>query len=288
MLLISPPALTTTKLNTPKSPFLLEECSVLLQTVGKLDVGQLIRYFSNFGEIYDFRRVYNKDRTDSGYAFFNVDREIADVIVEGPHQLRNALINCKIAADSTNLSQVQKEEMKRKLYVSNLPANTSDLDLLRLFESFGRLTKAYLVRNRLDGTSKNFGFVIFETLSDFEGFLAFPRTIKFKGRKLTIKRAVDRQTQKSLRKSQGERLVEEPDCDRGLRSSYCTSSTPTKQLVLKQSELLNENEGNYRLNPRLLPRRRQNLTSLAVLKPRSNRSHFSASHVYTRPTFTSQ
>lgn len=59
------------------------------------------------------------------------------------------------------IQQSQKSEMERKLYVSNLPPKTTDVELLDLFQQFGPVSKAYMVRNRVDGSCKNFGFVVF-------------------------------------------------------------------------------------------------------------------------------
>jgi RNA recognition motif-containing protein len=202
-------------------------------------------YFSQFGKMYNFRRMYNKDRKESGYAFFDVDQSRADKFVAKPHQIKSALVNCKVAADSTRISQVQKDEMRRKLYVSNLPPSTSDMDLLHLFEPFGKMTKAYMVRNRSDGSCKNFGFVIFQTVTDIENFLKIPRVIKFKGRKLTVKQAVDRQTQRTLKKSQ----PQTPCLNLSENSLlFGDDFSSTKAMILKKASLLTENPGNYRLN----------------------------------------
>lgn len=231
--------------------------------------------------------MLNKDRTESGYAFFDVDSETArDIVAAGPHQLGAALINCKIAADTSQLSSAQKEEMKRKLYVSNLPFNTTDFDLLHLFQTFGRLSKAYLVRNKADGSCRNFGFVIFEAISDLENFLSVPRTIKFKGRRLTIKKAVDRQTQTHIK--QKEQLGYDEDL--GLRSDQSGDGPEvwisTKYQILAQSQHLQEDEANYRFNYIALRRRMRNLTSLGVLKPRfTTTQNFSPSHLYTGTSF---
>lgn len=198
-----------------------------------------------FGRMYNFRRMYNKDKKESGYAFFDVDSDRAYDFVVEPHLIKNALVNCKIAADSTRISQVQKDEMTRKLYVSNLPPSATDLDLLRLFEGYGKMTKAYMVRNRSDGSCKNFGFVIFQSISDIDNFLKTPRVIKFKGRKLTIKQAVDRQTQRNLRKPTLQTLNENQNED---NQSSGTIHHSTKAMILKKASLLTDNPTNYRLN----------------------------------------
>ena len=46
-----------------------------------------------------------------------------------------------------------------KLFVGNLPARTSDQDLLELFRPFGEVTSAYVARTRYSGHSRGFGFV---------------------------------------------------------------------------------------------------------------------------------
>lgn len=193
--------------------------------------------------------MYNKDKKESGYAFFDVESDRAESFVAKPHLVKHALINCKIAADNSKISQVQKDEMERKLYVSNLPPGTSDIDLLHLFEPFGRLTKAYLVRNRLDGSCKNFGFVIFQEQKDVEALLQDFPTIKFRQRKLTVKQAVDRQTQKHLKKT-SLRPHYESIRRRASEERMCSS----KLQLLNRTTQLNEEESNYKFNIPL-PRR---------------------------------
>lgn len=186
--------------------------------------------------------MFNKDKKESGYAFFDVDSDRADAFVAKPHLVKHALINCKIAADNSKISQVQKDEMDRKLYVSNLPPGTTDLDLFRLFEPLGKLAKAYLVRNRADGSCKNFGFVIFQEQKDVERLLREPPSLKFRHRKVTIKQAVDRQTQKQLKKPAPAPLFS---------VSRFASEEPmgsSKRQLLGTCTKLNEEENNYKFN----------------------------------------
>lgn len=203
----------------------------------------ILAYFSEFGVLHNFRRMYNKEKKESGYAFFDVDAQDAEAFVRKPHMVRNALINCKIAAENSKISLYQKDEMERKLYVSNLPPGTIDIDLLQLFEPFGNLTKAYLVRNRGDGSCKNFGFVIFHRKSDLDRLLDESPTIKFRHRKLTIKKAVDRQTQKQTKKTlpKGNRVDLQSQASREQISS-------TKLQLLKRTIFINETEANYQFN----------------------------------------
>ena len=49
--------------------------------------------------------------------------------------------------------------MAKKLYVGNLSYDTSDSDLQRLFEEYGKVDSAQVVRDRETGRSRGFGFV---------------------------------------------------------------------------------------------------------------------------------
>ena len=49
----------------------------------------------------------------------------------------------------------------KKLYVGNLPYNTSEEDLRQLFGQYGEVTSASLITDKMSGRSKGFGFVEF-------------------------------------------------------------------------------------------------------------------------------
>lgn len=187
--------------------------------------------------------MYNKDLKESGYAFFDVDAGCAAALVAKPHLIGHAFVNCKIAADNSQISLVQKGEMERKLYVSNLPPGTSDLDLFNLFQPFGKLMKAYLVRNRANGSCKNFGFVIFQQLKDANRLLLDKPVIRFRERKLTIKQAVDRQTQKKLQTSQQTHEIRPKKAP--ISADYQCSAIKSD---FDQIPKFDDTESNYRFN----------------------------------------
>ena len=192
--------------------------------------------------------MFNRDKKESGYAFFDVDRPLADIFISKPHQVKNALINCKIAADSTQISEAQRDEMRRKLFVSNLPLNTSDLDLLRIFEPYAQLSKAYLVRNRFDGSCKTFGFVVFQTSESLGEFLKFAPILTFRGRKLNIRKAVDRLTQKYSKNAENQenKNIRRTYLSSGVHVNYLASSKLAQ--AIRKSIYLNERTENYRFN----------------------------------------
>ena len=51
------------------------------------------------------------------------------------------------------------QERRMKIYVGNLSYNTTDDDLKDAFEKFGTVESAVVVKDKIDGRSKGFGFV---------------------------------------------------------------------------------------------------------------------------------
>lgn len=48
-----------------------------------------------------------------------------------------------------------------KVYVGNLPFKVDDMKLKELFEAYGEITEAVVIKDRYSGRSKGFGFVTF-------------------------------------------------------------------------------------------------------------------------------
>lgn len=53
--------------------------------------------------------------------------------------------------------------MEKRLYVGNLPFETTEEDLSEMFQSFGQVVSAKLITDRETGRSRGFGFVELDT-----------------------------------------------------------------------------------------------------------------------------
>ncbi len=79
--------------------------------------------------------------------------------------------------------------MSTKLYVGNLPYQTSESDLQTLFESVGAVSAVNLVRDRATGQARGFAFV---EMSDSEGAQRAINELdkhQYGGRSLTVNEA---------------------------------------------------------------------------------------------------
>ena len=79
--------------------------------------------------------------------------------------------------------------MSTKLYVGNLPYQTTEADLQALFEASGQVASINVVRDRATGQARGFAFV---EMSDSEGAEKAIKTLdrhEFGGRNLTVNEA---------------------------------------------------------------------------------------------------
>jgi RNA recognition motif-containing protein len=84
---------------------------------------------------------------------------------------------------------MQESFMSTKLYVGNLPYETSETDLQTLFESAGQVASINIVRDRATGQARGFAFV---EMSDTEGARKAINELdkhQYGGRSLTVNEA---------------------------------------------------------------------------------------------------
>lgn len=76
--------------------------------------------------------------------------------------------------------------MEAKLYVGNLPFNTTDAELQDLFAQAGTVKSAQVIRDRASGRSKGFGFVEMESSDAAQSAISMFHGKDFNGRAMTV------------------------------------------------------------------------------------------------------
>jgi cold-inducible RNA-binding protein len=79
--------------------------------------------------------------------------------------------------------------MARKLYVGNLPYETSDQDLQTLFSSVGAVDTVNLMRDMATGRARGFAFVEMATDADAQAAIEKLNNHDLGGRNLTVNEA---------------------------------------------------------------------------------------------------
>ena len=83
-------------------------------------------------------------------------------------------------------------ELGNKLYVGNLPFNTTEADLRELFEQHGALASVNVIVDRETGRSRGFGFVEYDDSSSAEKAQRALDGQDFGGRSLRVNEANER------------------------------------------------------------------------------------------------
>jgi RNA recognition motif-containing protein len=83
--------------------------------------------------------------------------------------------------------------MEAKLYVGNLPYTTVDADLENLFSQAGTVKSAQVIKDRVSGRSKGFGFVEMSSPDEAQSAINKFNGQDFNGRALTVNLARPRE-----------------------------------------------------------------------------------------------
>lgn len=83
--------------------------------------------------------------------------------------------------------------MEAKLYVGNLPYDTVDADLEKIFSQVGTVTSAQVIKDRESGRSKGFGFVEMSSSDEANAAITKFHGTDFNGRPLTVNLARPRE-----------------------------------------------------------------------------------------------
>jgi RNA recognition motif-containing protein len=79
--------------------------------------------------------------------------------------------------------------MNRKLYVGNIPYDTTESDLQTLFEQAGQVASISVMRDRDTGRARGFAFVEMASEADAEKAITQLNEQPFGGRRLTVNEA---------------------------------------------------------------------------------------------------
>ena len=79
--------------------------------------------------------------------------------------------------------------MSKKLYIGNVSFQANDIDLERLFGEVGPVVSAKIIRDKMSGRSRGFGFVEMEIESDAQNAISKFNGYDFNGRALVVSEA---------------------------------------------------------------------------------------------------
>lgn len=205
---------------------------------------KIISYFKGFGSVSKFMRMLTKQKQESGCGILEIRTCFKQELVRQPHKIKSFLLNCQLAVTLENMNQKKSEELQRKVFVSNLPRDTSDAVFYQIFSPLAKIEKAFVVRSHIDGSQKNFGFVIFASIAEMNKVISLNQPIRFRKRKLNIVVARERDTGEA-QPFLTEKLSTVETSNRGTTNHPPPS--PIKEALLLSASLDSSME-NYRFN----------------------------------------
>ena len=87
-----------------------------------------------------------------------------------------------------------QEQTVMRLYVGGLPYQTTDQDLMTLFQQAGRVTMATVITDRATGRSKGFGFVQMDNEQEAQSAISRLNGTLMADRTLIVNQAHERQS----------------------------------------------------------------------------------------------
>ena len=225
---------------------------------------QLFAYFSLFARVSNI--VMIKDEATGmhrGFGFVTIDSAAAaEVLVHSKNYICGRRVECQLASQHNNKSQVKSHMKLRRLFVSNIPANTSNQHLDQVFSRFGETHNCYIIQKTDGSGNKPYGFVEFENADDAQRLLHLQPSIYIGNNLLLVKSFKDRQEQQLLKqskapshdssvaaiKSSGESSSLTSKCSEsaGEVDGFCKSSFYCKYPI---SGVLNQSVDNYIFKP---------------------------------------
>ncbi len=90
------------------------------------------------------------------------------------------------AEDSRADLDVREDNMAKKIYIGNLSFSTTEETLTSLFSRFGEVDSANIIKDKVTGQSKGFGFVEMSDEKSADSAIAFLHQKEVDGRRIRV------------------------------------------------------------------------------------------------------
>ena len=151
------------------------------------DIGD---YFSQFGEIASIKMKKSRKKKTINRGFclikFSKVRSARRVIEIKNHSILGRLVTCREYLKGEQLKQGKRNKNDKKIYISGLPKQTSNFDIITAFSIFGEVESGYTLKEQSTGMSKGFGFVTFVTKQAADKALSSSNKVEIFGKKIDV------------------------------------------------------------------------------------------------------
>jgi len=153
------------------------------------DNKQLYDTFVPYGKILSCKVVTDSSGTSRGFGFIHYEKqEEADLAIEKVNNMMLAGKQVYVGPFIPKKDKHQAAEKFTNVYVKNLDPAIDDVELISIFEKFGKITKAAVMRTS-SGSSRGFGFVNFSDPAEAQAAVAGLAEQEIHGKVLYVGRA---------------------------------------------------------------------------------------------------
>lgn len=96
-------------------------------------------------------------------------------------EFHGRVIEIKPVWTKKELADRLEDDKRKKLFVSNLPTNTTNQDLISYFELFGEVSNGFIIKDPETNLNKTYGYVIFKEIEGYETAFGYSKPHIFKG-----------------------------------------------------------------------------------------------------------
>ncbi len=173
----------------------------------------LFNFFQPFGKIFSCRIKYNLNGKCKGYGYVQFEtKEAADkALAEASGK---EVKGSKIAIEPFKARDSRGASFTKynNLFVKNIPKRFTDKDMISLFEQYGEIVSAVVIKESPDAKeNRGFGFVCFKKAEDARNAEEKLKNLTIEGQNLYICRALSKEDHK--RQLREERMKVFKDCN---------------------------------------------------------------------------
>ena len=154
------------------------------------------RHFEQFGAVVRTKVMKDKkSKTAKGYAFVTMasHQHLAKIAVL-EHVIDGRKVDCQVASKKGEKKKWQDELKKRRVFVTGLPNNVSNEELVFLFSQHGQVRNGFVIHDFVTKSSKGYGYVEFADQAD--ALKALNSEVFLKGKKIICQPYVGRHESK--------------------------------------------------------------------------------------------
>lgn len=181
----------------------------------RVDKDAICQFFSKFGTVLSCKLKKNQQTGRSlGFAYLTIkEKEAYDRLLEEEIEFHGRIIEIKPIWKKKELGDQLENEKKKKLFVSNLPEELTNTELIEYFSKFGQISNAYIIKDPDTKSNRHYGYVIFKRQPDFDHFFSYcgSHIIKEGKGEIHIEKCLSQHELKEKRNNKGQNRRPQPE-----------------------------------------------------------------------------